>query len=443
MRTRERHLPGWGGLPRARSFVLEPADEDDLLERLAVDPVALLPRGLGRSYGDACTGDRLLLSRCLRSPLRLDTATGLLEAGAGWSLGEVVESTLPRGWAPVVLPGTRHVTLGGAVSCDVHGKNHHVDGSFCRHVEALRVVAADGQARWCSRDEAPELFHACCGGLGLAGLILAVRLRLTARDTVSFRRTTLACGTLDTALQQLREAPHSHTVAWVDAASPPPDLGRCLVYLGDPAPGHHRELPRPHFLHVPFRTPFNWVRPALSRAFNRQVWRTGTRHHGRTELQAMDSFFWPLDAVGGWNRLYGGAGFLQFQCLLPDALLAERGAAPLRWLLERLHQAGGGTLAVLKIMGPAEEPQHPLAFPGPGATLAVDLPAHAASLQAVREANRQVADWGGRVYLAKDALLEPGEFRAMTPRLDEWLELRGRLDPQGRWQGDLSRRLGL
>jgi FAD/FMN-containing dehydrogenase len=443
MKTHQRHLGAWGGLPRARSFVLEPASEDELLERLATDPVPLVARGLGRSYGDACTGDRLLLTRCLRRPPQLDPASGLLTAGAGHSLGEILNHTLPLGWALPVVPGTRHVTLGGAVSTDVHGKNHHVDGSFCRWVDALRVARPDGSAGWCSRDSEPELFRACCGGMGLAGLILDLRLRLVRRDTVTFQRLTLTCDTMDLALQRLREAPHSHSVAWVDAASLGPDLGRCLVYLGDPVPGHHRELPRPALLKVPVRPFFNLVRPGLSRAFNNQVWRGGKRRHGRSDLQALDSFYWPLDALDAWNRLYGHAGFLQFQCLLPDALLAEKGAQPFRQLLEHFARVGGGTLAVMKTMGPREPGISPLAFAAAGATLALDLPSTPETRAAVRQANGWVADWGGRIYLAKDALLDAAEYRAMTPGLDEWRALREQVDPQGRWQSDLSRRLEL
>ncbi|MFA7329529.1 MAG: FAD-binding oxidoreductase [Candidatus Delongbacteria bacterium] len=443
MKTHHRHLGSWGRLPRPRSFILDPASEAELLERLATDPVPLIARGLGRSYGDACTGDRLLLTRCLNAPLRLDSASGVLSAGAGHSLGEILNQTLPQGWAPAVLPGTRHVTLGGAVSADVHGKNHHVDGSFCRWVQALRVAAPDGTAGWCSREENPGQFSACCGGMGLAGLILEVRLQLVRRDTVTFQRLTLACENLEQALLRLREATQSHTVAWVDAASPGAKLGRCLVYLGDPVAGPHRELPRPARLKLPPLSFFNLVRPAASRAFNQLVWRGGQRRHGVADLQALDSFFWPLDAVDGWNHLYGHAGFLQFQCLLPVALLDERGAGPLHQLLELFATVGGGTLAVMKTMGEAGRDVSPLAFPGPGATLALDLPASAETRKAVRQANRLVLDWGGRIYLAKDALLSAAEYRAMTPGLAGWQELRDTLDPQRRWQSDLARRLEL
>jgi FAD/FMN-containing dehydrogenase len=343
-----------------------------------------------------------------------------------------------------VLPGTRHVTVGGAVAADVHGKNHHVDGAFCRHVDSLRVLTADGRALRCSRTEEPELFRACCGGMGLAGIVLEATLRLAPRRGDRFRRRTLACPDLDHALLELGQATASHTVAWVDAASHGRALGRALVYLGEP---HEETAPPPRTsyglaLPVP-PLGLNLVRPAVARAFNAAVWAAGQRRHGREDLQHYAAFFWPLDALDGWNRLYGRRGFLQFQCLLPAGLLAWRGAAPFHELLELFQAAGGGALAVMKTMGPRDEATAPIAFPGPGATLALDLPASPAGRAAVRRANGLVADWGGRVYLAKDALLEPAQFAAMTPGLGEWRALRERWDPGRRWQTHLSKRLEL
>ena len=445
MRKLCRPAPGWGLLDRASVTLLEPRDADDLRDWLASDtsgPVGA--RGLGRSYGDAASGARMLLTRPLRQVWDLDADRGLLRAGAGWSLGELTARTLPFGWAPVVLPGTRHVTLGGAIAADVHGKNHHVEGAFCRHVDTLHVLGADGQVRECSREILPDLFAICCGGMGLAGLVLDVTLRLARRRGDHFRRRTLACADLDSALLALRQATESHTVAWVDAASDGHALGRALVYLGEPvdAPDHaprtHGEnaVPTPHMgLCV--------VRPALMRAFNAAVWMGGRRRHGREDLQHYASFFWPLDVLADWNRLYGLTGLLQFQCLLPDELLARRGAAPFMELLRLFQSARGGALAVMKTMGSRDEATASIAFPGPGVTLAVDLPATPAGRAAVRRANRLAADWGGRVYLAKDALLEPAEFAAMCPELPAWRALRERWDPQRRWVTDLSLRLDL
>jgi decaprenylphospho-beta-D-ribofuranose 2-oxidase len=434
--------PGWGNTPRANSSVLVPTLAGDLDK--ALEERHLGARGLGRSYGDACCGPLLLDTTPLRGPFELDQDRGILRVGAGRSLGEVMALTLPWGWAPAVLPGTRHVTVGGAIAADVHGKNHHAVGAFCAHVLRLRALLSDGRVLECSRVEEPELFQALCGGMGLCGLVLEATLRLEARAGGGFQRSTRACHTLDEALDRLRESTASHTVAWVDAATPGSALGRCLVHEGDPqeGPGPRDPAPEARFT-LPFTLPVNGVRPPLMRAFNELVWRQGRRQEARPGWQAHGDFYWPLDAVGCWNRLYGPRGFLQFQCLVPEAAVEAQGAGPLVDLLRLFQGVGGASLAVMKTMGARDEGTAPIAFPGKGVTLALDLPSSAASREAVRQANRLVAEWGGRIYLAKDALLDAPTFAAMTPRLDQWRALRAAWDPRGLWRTDLSTRLEL
>jgi len=434
--------PGWGNLPCGDAQIFHPSHADQVAGILPGQ--ALGVRGLGRSYGDAASAPRLLNATTLRGDFALDQDKGLLRVGAGRSLGEVTALTLPWGWAPAVLPGTRHVTVGGAVAADVHGKNHHVDGAFCRHVVGLRVLLADGSAVDCSPSVEAELFGAVCGGMGLCGLVLEATLQLAPRRSSLFRRRTLPCAGLEQALDVLRGSSATHTVAWVDAATPGKALGRSLVHLGDPDDGDGPLDPATEaWMGLPFLLPFNLVRPPLMRAFNQLVWTAGKGHRGQEGHQAYSDFFWPLDAVQHWNRLYGRQGFLQFQCLLPEGVLAQRGAEPFMELLRLFLKAGGGSLAVLKTMGPRNEATAPIAFPGPGATLALDLPASPAGRETLRRANHLVADWGGRVYLAKDALLDAATFARMTPGLGAWRALRERWDPGRRWQTDMSKRLEL
>ena len=431
---------GWGNTPSAPSRLVTPEPEDALDEALREFPLGL--RGLGRSYGDAACGPVLLDTTALRGPFELDQDRGLLRVGAGRSLGEITALCLPWGWAPAVLPGTRHVTVGGAIAADVHGKNHHVAGAFCAHVVRLRARVADGRVLECGRVERPDLFQALCGGMGLCGVVLEATLKLEARQGSGFLRSTLACASLDQALDRLRSSSASHTVAWVDAASPGRALGRCLVHEGDPQPDPGPlEAARDAWISVPFTLPMNGVRPPIMRAFNEAVWQQGRR--SKPGVQVHGDFFWPLDAVAHWNRLYGKQGFLQFQCLLPDELLERQGVAPFVELLRHFMGAGGGSLAVMKTMGPRDEATAPIAFPGKGATLALDIPATPQARELVCKANAMVAHWGGRIYLAKDALLDARTFARMTPGLEAWRALRRSWDPQGMWRTDLSTRLEL
>lgn len=431
---------GWGRGPGRAARLWRPPDEATLLAWLADGaPRSVGARGHGRSYGDLATAPDLVDLRGLDRVLHFDRGSGILEAEAGLDLERLLRLALPAGWRPSTLPGTRWVTLGGAVANDVHGKNHVGDGGFCRGVEALRLALPDGRTVDCDRLREPRLFADACGGLGLGALVLRARLRL-ARAESAIEERVVPARDLDAALRALDEAREPFTVAWLDAL-PGPALGRCLLRLGRPLDGAPPEPPSRAWPGVPVTPPANLVRPAWTRAFNALVWRRGLAEAGRPRRRSLAAYHWPLDGLRGWNRLYGPAGFLQFQCLLPRALVLQRGAAPLRELLELFARAGGGTLAVLKWLGAGEILAAPTAFPAEGLTLALDLPRHAASEAAVREANRRVADWGGRLYLAKDALLTPDLLRATTPGLAAWQERLRERDPAGRFSHDLALRL--
>ncbi len=433
-------VSGWGRYPVGRARVGRP-------ERLALpaNGAPVLARGLGRAYGDAAVpaGPDSLVIQTTRADriLGFEPDTGLLHCEAGLSLAEILRVLLPRGWFPPVTPGTKFVTVGACVACDVHGKNHHRDGSLGNFVERIKLIVADGREVSCGPREERELFLATVGGMGLTGLIVEVTLRLRPVQSPWMVVETQGRGGLEAMLAGLRAsaADWPYTVGWIDSLARGAALGRGILMRGRHATreeGGGRALRPPRRLRVPLDAPEWLLNPAFVRFFNQlYYWRHGPAL--RRRLVPYESFFYPLDAVEGWNRLYGRRGFLQYQCVVPRSA----GAAPVGVLLERLAAAGAPAfLAVVKDCGPGSEAY--LSFPLEGTTLAVDLPYRGARTEAlVHELNGIVVTHGGRVYLAKDAVTRAGDFARMMPRLEEWRRVRDRWDPLRRFRSALSVRL--
>ncbi|MEX2389411.1 MAG: FAD-binding oxidoreductase [Phycisphaeraceae bacterium] len=442
-------IAGWGNLPRQRCAVYRPARRRDVARTLHEGPHATyLPRGLGRSYGDAALNEHqgVILDTQLDRLLAFDPDAGLLTCEAGVSFDRILETFLPRGWFLSVTPGTKFVTVGGAIACDVHGKNHHRDGSFANTLDAFTLLTAVGDTLTCSRDENSDVFFATLGGMGLTGIILTARLRLrpvvSAYVKVQYQQAT----DLNALLAALGDDnQHHYSVAWVDGLARGGTLGRGVLMRGEhaslddlPAPQRDAPLqpPAPRRRSVPCHLPGFVLNRYSVAAFNHRYYR---KHATREAIVDCNAFFYPLDAIHHWNRIYGKRGFYQYQFVLPG----DDGGEGVRHVLERLADARlASFLAVLKRFGP--ESGGLLSFPMPGYTLAIDLPnrgPHVATL--LRELDRDVADRGGRVYLAKDACLQRADFEKMYPRLDAFQQIRHRLDPHGRLASSQARRLGL
>jgi decaprenylphospho-beta-D-ribofuranose 2-oxidase len=445
-----RRLTGWGRAPASVCRVLPVRSPEEAAEALAGAPArGAIARGLGRSYGAlAQNGGGLVLETTGLDAIReFDREAGVVTVEAGCSLARLLDEIVPAGWFLPVTPGTRHVTVGGALACDVHGKNHHRDGSFGRHVLSLLLLAPEGELLRLDPAGAPEEFRATVGGLGLTGIVLEATLQLLPVETATMRVDVERAADLEDAFARLESGDdgYRYSVAWVDCRSRGARFGRSLLMRGD----HARldELPereRPAALRrgadravpVPRRASAGpLLRSRLGVGFNELYFRRGRERTGL--LQPLDPFFYPLDALRDWNRLYGRAGFLQYQFVVPfgheDAVVE---------ILRLVRAAGPGpTLVVMKRFG---EASGPLSFPLPGWTLALDLALPAPELaRALDRADELVAGTGGRVYLAKDARLRPERLAEMYPELDAWRETQARLDPRGRMQGDLARRLGL
>ncbi|MEA3077859.1 MAG: decaprenylphospho-beta-D-ribofuranose 2-oxidase [Actinomycetota bacterium] len=445
-----RLLSGWGRTAPTAAKVVEPIDDHEVEWRVGggADRRGVIARGLGRSYNDAAqnAGGLVLDLTRLRTIEHFDADTGVVDASSSISVEDLLQLFLPRGWFPPVTPGTRFVTLGGSVAADVHGKNHHHDGSFMDHVRSLRMTTpADGTTKVEAGD---DLFWATAGGMGLTGVVNQVKLQLRRVETAWMRVDTERATDLDDVLGRMEEgdAKYEYSVAWIDCLARGPRLGRAVLTRGQHAtaaelpPLERNEpftLPPTIELAAPPWVPAGLLNKATVRTFN-ELWFRRAPKHERERIVAYPSFFYPLDGVEGWNRLYGKRGFVQYQAVVP---LAATGT--LRSMIERLGREGTASfLSVLKRFGPGNRGM--LSFPTEGWTLALDIPVSGHDLRPMLDQlDRMVVDAGGRVYVAKDSRVDPGLLRAMYPRLDEWKAVQATADPDGVMQSDLGRRLGL
>lgn len=429
---------GWGGIAARGQLTLG----EDLR---ALTEGASLSRGLGRSYGDAALpyaeGDRVAGTERADRFVAWDPSAGVLRAEAGLSLAVLKRVMLPRGWFVPVSPGTQFVTLGGMVAADVHGKNHHVAGTLGQHVLGMTMRVADGRVVEVSRDHHPDLFRATLGGMGLTGHILDVTLRLERVPSPWIWREQLKVPDIDAFLDVLGSSAESWpmTVGWIDLLSSGASLGRGLMMRGrwaqpseaPPSPPGPRFSPS-----VPVDVPAGLLNDATMRAFNTLYY-----HRQRVPkiegVQHPDAWFYPLDAIREWRRVYGRAGFTQHQAVIPK----EAGAPAVRRFVELLARLGGSSfLCVIKDCG--AEGEGLLSFPKPGTSIALDIPMRSGTPELVGRLNRFVRDVGGRIYLAKDALTSAEDFRAMEgARLDAFEAVRREWDPQGTIRSALSARL--
>ena len=434
-------LSGWGRYP-AMACKTSLLREEGKLQQIIESSTSLIARGNGRAYGDAALNQEmtLLMGGCDRL-LAFDSTAGVVECEAGLLLSDLLSVSVPRGWFAPVVPGTKYVTIGGLIAADVHGKNHHLEGSFGRYVDSLRLALADGNIVTCSRGENSELFAATLGGMGLTGIIVSARFRLRPVVSALVEERVIRAPSLKSLLE-LFEENHAATysVAWIDCLVGGSDSGRALLTLGEHATEDcaasdrhrkpHRMEPKGN-LAIPVELPFSLLNRWSIRLFNALYYRLQNPRRGLTHY---DRFFFPLDAIQNWNRFYGRRGFVQYQCVVR----AEEG---LRRILNLVPEIGHGSfLAVLKKLGPGNRF---LSFPMEGYTLTLDFPARADTIANLTRLDAVVAEFGGRIYLAKDARAPRDVIEHGYPEIDTFRALRLKIDPNRKFRSALSERLGL
>jgi len=439
---------GWGRYPRHPSEVLSPSSPR-LVPSLVASHSGLVARGNGRSYGDAAIGEKVtLVSRGLNRIRAFDPATGRIRVEAGLLLADLLDVVVPRGFFPPVVPGTKFVTIGGMIASDVHGKNHHKDGGFGDHVDAFTLALPSGEVVSCSREENVELFAATIGGMGLTGTIIDATFRLRPIETGWMRQTTTVAPDLESALRVLQASSDAtYSVAWIDCLARGRSLGRSLIFAAEHATAQDVDALRPgaeHFppakagrLSVPVDLPAFTLNRLSVAAFNELYFRNGALKAGYPLLVHSNPYFFPLDGIGNWNRIYGRRGFVQYQCVIPS----ERAGPALNGILDRIsHRGIASFLAVLKQTGAGHGD---LSFPMEGFTLALDMPVRDEVLALLDELDRTVVEAGGRLYLAKDARQSASTFEAGYPGLPRFRELRRTIGATGRISSRLSIRLGI
>lgn len=439
-------LSGWGRYPILEANIHAPRSVATLQEFVRSEPT-LIARGNGRAYGDSAINPAATVTtRHLNRMLAFDPETGQLTAEPGVLLGDIIAAFLPRGWFPIVTPGTKFVTLGGAIAADVHGKNHHKDGSFRSCVDWIDVMGASGSVSRCSRAENPMLFDYTLGGMGLTGIITQAAIRLRPVETAWICQTTHPAPNLQAAMDMFEANQGvTYSVAWIDCLAGGAGLGRSLVMFGEHArrddlPETHRQMPfivpKKPKLRAPFDFPSFVLNGLTVRTFNALYYQAGSRKAGQ-QLVDWDAYFYPLDAILEWNRIYGRRGFAQFQCVLP----LDTSEAGLSALLKAISKAQAGSfLAVLKRFGAQDSA---FSFPMEGYTLALDFPINAKTLRLLTELDRITLGHGGRFYLAKDSRMSAETFAASDNRIKAFRAERKDNHWRGAFASAQSERLAL
>lgn len=441
-----KQIANWGNYPTIESDQFQFSSIQDLRLELSKDSTPCITRGNGRCYGDASLERKAFSTLSYDNVLSFDPFVGIFECESGLTLDQILEVIVPKGWFLPVTPGTKYITVGGAVASDIHGKNHHVDGSFCDHVEEVDIMLASGEIVTCSALLNKELFEVTRGGMGLTGIILRVKFKLKKIQTSFIKQIQLKAGNLGELLQLFHEyKEYTYTMSWIDCLKSGKGFGRSILMAGEHAEPEDlderqkRNILKP-YSDTMFTFPVNLPSFVLNRfsvkAFNFLYYQKNTRKV-INNIVPYDPFFYPLDKILEWNKGYGKSGFLQYQFVLPMES-SEQGMTD---ILTRINRKGMGSfLAVFKIFG---KQNGLISFPIEGCTLALDFPVRKELFPFLDELDQVVLDYGGRLYLTKDARMKPEIFWKSYPNAKKFQALVKKYNPDFKFQSLQSHRLGL
>ncbi len=407
-----------------------------------------IARGMGRCYGDSSLNHTIISTESFRHFLSFDEQSGLLNCESGVCLKKIIDTFMPRGWFLPVTPGTKFITVGGAIASDVHGKNHHNSGSFTDHVLSMEVMLSDGEVVTCSKTHNIELFKSTCGGMGLTGIIVCATIRLKKIETCFIRQTAIQTENLKETMRLFEALEDTtYSVAWIDCLQMGTDIGRSILLLGEHASLRDIDMTvsesgpldfqRKKTINIPIALPDQTLNALSIRLFNELFYRK-QRSKVEHRLLDYDTYFYPLDFIGNWNRLYGKRGFTQYQLVLPKESSHE-GLSEVLSLVKKYKM--GSFLAVLKLFGNASD--NPISFPMRGYTLTLDLPITRDLFSFLDILDRIVLDFGGRLYLTKDARMSEGMFFGSYSKARDFIAFKHRFDSHNKFQSLQSKRLGI
>ena len=409
-------LISWGMYPKTQNRVHKLTTKDALKNTLQ-ESNELIPFGNGRSYGDSAIADEIVYTKPYDYFLNFDEEHGVLHCQAGVLLSDILEAFVKRGWFLKVTPGTKLITVGGAIASDVHGKNHHIEGCFSECVEEFSLMRADGEIVTCQKGE--ELFLATCGGMGLTGIILDAKISLKKINSQFIRQTTIKTKNLEETFAAFEEYKHlPYSVAWIDCLAKGEEIGKCLLMVGDFADDGDLAYKSASKLNIPFNFPSFALNKLSVKAFNWLYYNKAPNGISKQRV-GIDTFFYPLDAIGNWNRIYGKNGFTQYQFILPK----ESSFEGLKIILDKIAQSGKGSfLAVLKLYG--KENANYLSFPIEGYSLALDFKIEDGLFELLDELDKVVVEFGGRIYLTKDVRVSKETFEKGYTHIEKFREYR-------------------
>ena len=430
-------LLSWGMYPRIKNTVFK-YDKEETLKQVISEYDDLIPYGNGRSYGDSALSTNIINVRPKDYFIDFDEESGLLHVQAGVLLSEILESYVPRGWFLKVTPGTKLITVGGAIASDIHGKNHHVEGCFSECVEEFKIMLADGEVVTCSKEATPELFKATCGGMGLTGVILDAKIYLKKINSQYIDQITIKTKNLKETFEAFEEYKNKpYSVAWIDCLAKGDTIGKCLLMVGDFRDDGKLDYKKKSQLSIPFNFPSFALNNLSVRAFNWLYY--GKAKDGVSKQRVdIDTFFYPLDAIGHWNRIYGKKGFTQYQFILPK----ETSYEGLEEILTAISKSGKGSfLAVLKLYGKANN--NWLSFPIEGYSLALDFKIEKGLFELLDKLDEIVIKYEGRIYLTKDVRVSKETFEKGYPQIETFKQYRKENKMDTKFQSLQSKRVGI